>query len=162
IGTDRQNALSEFIPQYYLSPMRGEKSVERIVISEKLPDRALIEKALLQYLQYSITISDRKIEKYKYWQTLARKNAELGLSQHLGEKNTIAQKLEYLQKMLKLPNPIERIECFDISHIQGEATVASCVVFGLEGPIKKDYRKFNIENITPGDDYAAMRQAILR
>lgn len=162
IGTDKQSALAEFIPQYYLSPMRGDKAVDRIVLGEKLPDRALIEKALLTQLQYKITISDRKIEKYKYWQTLARKNAELGLSQHLAEKNTITQKLELLQKTLNLPNPIERIECFDISHMQGEATVASCVVFGSEGPIKKEYRKFNIEDITPGDDYAAMRQAILR
>jgi len=162
IGTDLLQALSEFIPQYYLSPMRGEKVVQRIVLTEKLVDRQWIESALQQQLEYKIAISDRKIEKFKYWQSLARKNAVLALSSHLAEKNTIALKLESLQKMLKHPNPIERIECFDISHTQGEATVASCVVFGTDGPIKKDYRRFNINDITPGDDYAAMRQAILR
>ncbi len=156
------DALAEFIPQYYLSPLRGEKAVERIVTSEKLVDREWIQNALQAQLESKIVITDRHGEKFKAWQTLSRKNAELALEQHLSEKNTIAVKLEALQKALKLPNPITRIECFDISHTQGESPVASCVVFGERGALKKDYRRFNIENITPGDDYAAMRQAVLR
>lgn len=155
-------ALAEFIPQYYLSPLRGEKAVQRIITSEKLVDREWIQSALQTQLASKMLISDRHGEKFRQWQTLSRKNAELALEQHLSEKNTIALKLEALQKALKLPNPIQRIECFDVSHTQGESPVASCVVFGERGPIKKDYRRFNIENIIAGDDYAAMRQVILR
>jgi excinuclease ABC subunit C len=160
--TTMSDALAEFIPQYYLSPLRGEKAVQRIVTSEKLVDREWIQSALQTQLESKIVITDRHGEKFKQWQTLSRKNAELALEQHLSEKNTIAVKLEALQKALKLPNPLQRIECFDISHTQGESPVASCVVFGERGALKKDYRRFNIENITPGDDYAAMRQVVLR
>lgn len=156
------DALAEFIPQYYLSPLRGEIVVQRIVTSEKLADREWMQSALQAGLGSKIMISDRHSAKFKSWQTLSRKNAELALAQHLSEKNTIAFQLEALQGALKLPNPITRMECFDISHTQGESPVASCVVFGEGGPLKKEYRRFNIENITPGDDYAAMRQAVFR
>jgi len=160
--TSMFDALAEFIPQYYLSPLRGDKVVQRIVTSEKLVDREWIQSALQAQLESKIVITDRHGAKFKQWQTLSRKNAELALAQHLAEKNTIAIKLEALQQALKLPNPIARIECFDISHTQGESPVASCVVFGERGALKKDYRRFNIENITPGDDYAAMYQAVSR
>lgn len=160
--TSISDALSEFIPQYYLSPLRGDQVVQRIVTSEKLADREWVQSALQAQLESKIVITDRHGAKFKQWQTLSQKNAELALAQHLSEKNTIAIKLEALQQALKLPNPIARIECFDISHTQGESPVASCVVFGERGALKKDYRRFNIENITPGDDYAAMYQAVFR
>jgi excinuclease ABC subunit C len=93
---------------------------------------------------------------------MAVENAEIALTQHLSSREGQQERLEALQGLLELSDPIDRIECFDISHTQGEATVASCVVFGPEGASKSDYRRFNIEGIAPGDDYAAMRQAILR
>ncbi|WP_040939716.1 excinuclease ABC subunit UvrC [Coxiella burnetii] len=162
LGTTLQTALVEFIPQYYLSPLRNGDIPERIVTSEPLEDRLWIQRALSSGLNRKLAITDQKRAPYKQWQAMAALNAAQALSQHLAQKNTFALKLEAIQKSLALPNPIARIECFDISHTLGEATVASCVVFGEEGPIKKDYRRFNISGVTPGDDYGALRQALTR
>ncbi len=160
--TDAQAALSAFIPQYYLNPVRAGNIPQRLILSVSLSDRQWIQDALQNELKCKLHISDRKLARYKQWQVMATTNAAHALAQHLSERNNVLVKLQALQEVLKLPNPIQRIECFDISHTQGEATVASCVVFGEEGEIKKDYRKFNIADITPGDDYAAMKQALTR
>jgi excinuclease ABC subunit C len=93
---------------------------------------------------------------------LARNNAAIALDGHLDSQAAQAMRMESLRTLLGLDSPPQRIECFDISHTMGEATVASCVVFGPEGPEKSQYRRFNIAGITPGDDYAAMRQALER
>lgn len=96
------------------------------------------------------------------WLRMAERNARLALQAHLAGKASQQARLEALTTALGLPRPPLRMECFDISHTQGEGTVASCVVFGPEGPIKSDYRRFNIAGIEPGDDYAAMHQALER
>ena len=88
--------------------------------------------------------------------------AQTNLASHLADRQTILTRVQALQDLLALPELPERMECFDISHSSGEATVASCVVFDTNGPLKSDYRRFNIEGITPGDDYAAMEQALMR
>lgn len=160
--TDVKTALSAFLPQYYLNPVRAEDIPDQIILSEVLPDRLWIQSALREQLAPRLRISDRKTEQHQHWQRLASTNARHALTQHVLQKDTVATKLEALQAALSLPNPIQRIECFDVSHTQGEATVASCVVFGVEGPLNKDYRRFNIKNVTAGDDYAAMHQALLR
>lgn len=162
VGADHEEVLSAFIPQFYLSPLRGDVIVERIVIGEKIPDKEWIENVLHEQLGKKIIISDHMLPKYRQWQLLAVSNAKYALSVQLSQKNNVGAKLAALQTALKLPNSVQRIECFDISHTQGEATIASCVVYGVEGSLNKEYRRFNIKNITPGDDYAAMRQALVR
>ncbi len=96
------------------------------------------------------------------WLKLAAETAKQNLTSHLANKQTIYQRFEALQDVLLLAEIPQRLECFDISHSSGEATVASCVVFDTNGPLKSDYRRFNIEDITAGDDYAAMHQALSR
>lgn len=98
----------------------------------------------------------------KQWLSLSLTNAREALGRHLLAAGKIQQRLEALKARLHLPTPIERIECFDISHTQGEETVASCVVFSSQGACPQAYRRFNIAGITPGDDYAAMRQVLKR
>lgn len=93
---------------------------------------------------------------------MARMNVKHALNIRLQSRATLLQRFEALQEAFGLDELPVRLECFDISHTQGEATVASCVVFDMNGPRKSDYRRFNIEGITPGDDYAAMHQALLR
>lgn len=157
-----EEALSAFIPQYYLNPLHGEEPIERIVVSHLLPDKEWIQNALTEVLKRKIAITDRKLAIYKQWQKMADNNASFVLSQHLAKHNKITAQLEALQKALELANPIQRMECFDISHISGTSTVASCVVFNDQGPFTNDYRRFNIKDVTPGDDYAALRQALTR
>jgi excinuclease ABC subunit C len=89
-------------------------------------------------------------------------NAEQALAARLSSQAGMSKRLYLLQQVLKLEQLPNRIECFDISHTQGEGTVASCVVFDREGSRKSDYRRFNIRDIAPGDDYAAMQQVLLR
>jgi len=93
---------------------------------------------------------------------MAQVNARDALRRQQISQQNLRQRFESLTETFSFESMPERIECFDISHTQGEATVASCVVFTLDGPVKSDYRRFNIENITPGDDYAAMTQALER
>ena len=145
--TEPGQVLAAFIPQFYLSPLRGEQMVEQIVLSDKLPDKTWIQNALYEELRQKIKITDQRIPGYRQWQSLAQSNAKYALASHLAQQNNVALQLEALQKALSLPNPASRIECFDISHTMGEATVASCVVYGIEGPLNKEYRRFNIKDI---------------
>ena len=96
------------------------------------------------------------------WQNLANKNALQSLQTHLASQSSMLKRSEQLRDLLSLNKTIDRMECFDISHTMGEATVASCVVFNAEGPVNNEYRRFNIAGIEPGDDYAAMYQALTR
>jgi excinuclease ABC subunit C len=93
---------------------------------------------------------------------MARTNAELGLKMKASSRATVATQLAALADDLGLDRVPERIECFDVSHTMGESAIAACVVLGPEGPIKADYRRFNLDGLTPGDDYAGLRQAVTR
>jgi len=96
------------------------------------------------------------------WLAMTRTNAELGLRMKAANRATLAEQLEAVARALGLPAAPARIECFDVSHTMGEAAVASCVVFGVEGAIKSEYRRFNLRGVTPGDDYAGVAQAVQR
>lgn len=161
-GTVPEEALSAFIPQYYLDPARGEIIPKRVIINLKLEDRHWIESALSEQLHQKITIVDEVRGQQRQWLNLAITNAKHALHSHLAGKINFYQRFESLQTELQLPNMPQRIECFDVSHTMGEATVASCVVFDTDGPVKKDYRRFNIKGITKGDDYGALAQALTR
>ena len=161
-GTSDEEALSSFLPQYYLDPARGEIIPQRILVNLNLTDRDWIAAALSEQLGRKIIISHQVRGQQSKWLQLAATNAEHALHSHLIGKKSFYQRFEALQSELHLANLPQRLECFDISHTLGEATVASCVVFDTEGPVKRDYRRFNIKDITKGDDYAAMTQALTR
>ncbi len=155
---ERDELLSSFIAQYYLS----HDAPSEVVTDAALEDRELIEISISQHAHHPVQLRDKVRGQRSRWLQMARSNAELGLRMRQASDATITAQLQALATALGMQEPPARLECFDISHTMGEATVASCVVFGPEGPIKADYRRFNIEGLTPGDDYGALRQAITR
>lgn len=161
IQTDATSAeiISAFVAQHYLG---SEDLPKEIILQQAIDETDILMGLLTEQAKRSITISQPKRGNKQQWLKLAMTNAEQGLVSRNAELANQQQQLEQLQQLLNLDAPITRLECFDISHTQGTATVASCVVFGLEGSIKSDYRRFNISDITPGDDYAAMQQALKR
>lgn len=156
-----EELLSAFIPQFYLG--RGQREIPpELVLSEKIEDKQLLTLALEKKADKKVRIADNVRSYRARWVNLALTNAKQSLGTHLADKQNIYQRFEALQEGLSLDDLPQRLECFDISHSSGEATVASCVVFDIGGPVKSDYRRFNIDGITPGDDYAAMAQALSR
>jgi len=160
--TSLATALVEFLPQYYLNPIHQQSQLSRIVLSTTVEDKAWLQSALQEILQQPVKLIAGVHSYYQSWCELAKRNTLNELKLRLHTHNQFTDKLNALQKALDIPYDLQRIECFDISHTAGELAVASCVVFGRNGAEKSLYRRFNIKNITPGDDYAAMRQALLR
>jgi len=151
-GETCEKVLSAFLSLYYL----GKNTPRQIIISRKLKDKALIESALSTKL-----IQSPGIDK-KHFLEIATLNAKESLKQYLLSSFTKKKQLEYIQKILALSKLPEVMECFDISHTMGEATIASCVVFEKGLPKVSKYRQFNIKDVKPGDDYAAINQAVYR
>lgn len=152
--------LAAFIPQYYLNGTRAIPG--EIVVNEEPESSAALAEALAVQAERKVKLRSRVRDARARWLRLALQTADTNLQAHLAGKQTVQARFQALQALLKLPEMPERMECFDISHSSGEATVASCVMFDQNGPRKSDYRKFNIEGITGGDDYAAMQQALER
>ncbi len=150
--------LSAFLPQYYL----GRTLPREILLSHEPLERRLLEETLQQQAGYRIELQSRPRGERARWLRMAKENAILALRGRLAQKQGMAARYEALREALSLDEVPQRLECFDISHTAGEKTLASCVVFDQNGPLKSDYRRFNIEGITPGDDYAAMHQALKR
>ena len=153
-----EELLEAFVPQYYL----GKDVPGEILLSHIPADLPLLESVLQSESGHKVSLRQPKRGQAVRWMQMAQTNADISLTQRLSSRSNLLQRFETLQDALELDELPKRIECFDISHTRGEKTVASCVVFGLEGAIKADYRKFNIDGITGGDDYAAMNQALSR
>jgi excinuclease ABC subunit C len=152
--------INAFVAQYYLTD--GREIPRELILSHEPEDRTALQTVLSERVGRQVTLKSRVRDARAKWLQLAGQTALQNLQSHLSARQTALDRFQTLQDSLKLPELPERLECFDISHSSGEATVASCVVFDHNGPRKADYRKFNIEGITAGDDYAAMQQALER
>lgn len=155
-----QQTFEAFIGFYYLDT--PEKIPALIITNHALLDHQSLQEALSQQRGKTckIQVNPRGIK--SRWMDFALNNLRVSVAEYVTKHSTMRSRFQELEQLLQLKKPIERMECFDISHTQGEATIASCVVFDHEGPCSSEYRRFNIEGITPGDDYAAMEQAITR
>ena len=154
--------LEEFLPQLYLNGGGRPDLPKEIIVNGAFDGSSALSEALSQNIGRNIEIKNNVRGFRAKWVELAQRTAEQNLTAKLASKQTLEQRFESLRETLELDETPQRLECFDISHSSGEAVVASCVVFDSNGALKSDYRRFNIENITDGDDYAAMEQAVRR
>jgi excinuclease ABC subunit C len=150
--------LSAFVTQYYLE----RESPAEIIVEREFDDSSTLEATLAERAGHRVRIAASVRGIRARWLETMHANAEQALKMRSLARGSIESSLEDLREAFDLEEAPRRLECFDISHTGGTDTVASCVVFGVEGPIKGEYRRFNISNIQPGDDYAAMYQALTR
>ncbi len=157
-GADEEEVMRAFLMQYYAT----QKPPKEILISHSVSDAEVIQGILSDRTSYRILIKHHVRGDRARWVRMAVTNAKNGAVVQRRSSTTFTQQLEALGSKLGLSLAPSRLECFDVSHTGGTSTVASCVVFGPEGPIKSDYRRFNISGVVPGDDYGALRQALER
>jgi excinuclease ABC subunit C len=150
--------LGAFLEQYYLA----REAPSEILVSHPVEDADLVEAALTERSHHAVEIRSNVRGTRARWLAMARANAELGLKMKAASRAGLAEQLESLGVELGLGRAPQRLECFDVSHTMGESAIASCVVMGPEGPVKSDYRRFNLRDLTPGDDYAGLKQAVER
>ena len=151
--------LADFMAQFYVRLVNSRDLPSEIIVPFELTDSATIEDAIHAVSGKKIHIKHNIRGERQDWLRLANKNAQQNLDSHLASKSHLFQRYAQLQSLLSIES-IGRMECFDISHTMGEATVASCVVFDTQGPANSEYRRYNITGIEPGDDYAAMAAAL--
>jgi excinuclease ABC subunit C len=156
--TTPTQVLSGFLPQYYLN----KSAPAEIVVDADVDDRALLETGFAERSGHKVHIKHRVRGDRLRWLQLARTNADQGVRLQVASNATLQKQFAALGEALETDAPPERLECFDVSHTSGEATVASCVVYNQAGPQKSDYRRFNLSPEAAGDDYAAMREALRR
>lgn len=162
--TNEAELLSAFIGQHYLSG-DATSSVNlpgEILLSHALEDQEEIASGLGLLAGHQVLLKHRLRGHRARWSRLAQTNALAALDSLISNRQNMQQRFDSIGKILGLEVGLERIECFDISHTGGEGTVAACVVFDREGAVKSDYRRFNIREVTPGDDYGAMKQVLER
>ena len=154
---DEQQALEAFLEQHYVG-----RDVPPAIIINRPVDAQALEELLSQQSGNKVLINANPIGERRVWLKMAEKNAELAIAQRIAAHATQEARLTALQQALGLPDTAQRIECFDISHTMGEATVASCVVYDHAAMQSSEYRRYNITGVEPGDDYGAMRQVLDR
>jgi excinuclease ABC subunit C len=161
LGLAEDEFLDAFVSQYYLGG--PERDLPRAVLTTtRLGDGDVLATALGARAGRRIEVAHQVRGQRARWLAMARENAAQALNAYIADKRNVYARMVALQDALGLDDVPERLECFDISHTMGEATVASCVVFDSNGPLKSDYRRFNIDGVAPGDDYGAMEQALRR
>lgn len=160
-GTELNEVVQTFVGQFYLQGSQGRTLPGEILLDFTLVEKDLLASSLSELAGRKIQIQSRPRGDRARYLKLARTNASTALITRLSQQSTIHQRMKELAKVLHL-DEINRMECFDISHTMGEQTVASCVVFDANGPVRSEYRRYNISGITPGDDYAAMSQVLKR
>ncbi|EIC84725.1 excinuclease ABC subunit C [Serratia sp. M24T3] len=160
-GTDMSEVVQTFVGQFYLQGSQARTLPGEILLDFSLPEKDLLAESLSEMAGRKVYIQSKPRGDRARYLKLARTNATTALTTRLSERSTIHQRMAELAKTLNL-SEINRMECFDISHTMGEQTVASCVVFDANGPVRAEYRRYNITGITPGDDYAAMTQVLNR
>ena len=153
--------LSSFVSQYYLAS-EGRVIPKLVLTSIPLDDAELVASVLGERSGRKVSVRSKVRAQRARWLEMASDNAALSLTSYVAERRNVFSRFVDLQDLLELEDMPKRLECFDISHTSGEATVASCVVFDTNGPLKSDYRRFNIEGVPAGDDYGAMEQALRR
>jgi len=156
--TDKQKIINAFVAQYYL----GRDAPSEIIIEVAIEDGDLLQQELTARVGHKVEIRCRVRGDRLRWLQMARTNAEQGLSLKVASNATIKRQFLALAEALQLEEVPRRLECFDVSHTSGEATVASCVVFNQMGALKSDYRRFNLTPAAAGDDYGAMSEALRR
>ena len=157
-----EQVLNAFLAQYYLAAASNRAAPGEILVSHRIADADTLMALLSERRGKNVKIKHTHRSERRKWVEMALNNAEIALKTRLSAKDKYITRFEDLQEALRLNEPVERIECFDVSHVSGEATVASCVVFNHEGAVKADYRRFNISDVSAGDDYAAVSQAFQR
>lgn len=159
---DISERLSEFLLSFYFQV--ADDLPSEIITSMALPDSEDLATVLSERFDKRTTIKHRVIKHRDDWLSIASLNANNALSTKLKDKKELQARFGHLQAVLApiTSDTIDRIECFDISHTMGEAAIGSCVVFDQGGMRKRDYRQYAIHDITAGDDYAAMRQVLMR
>lgn len=155
-----EQALAMFISQFYF--ILNREIPDEVIVSHEIEDRIVIQDALKEQKGKAVKIAHAVRSERSRWLQLAITNAQEAVRLKQQDKLHILSQYQNLKDVLRLEDVPTRMECFDISHSHGEATVASCVVFNQDGALKSDYRKFNIEGVEAGDDYGAMRQALTR
>ena len=158
LDLDQGEILAAFMTQYYYR----RPAPKQIILGCEIPDRKELETWLSEQSDSKVSLTTKVRGHRRDWLSMAQLNVTERIKRRMAEKESVHSRLQALTDVFQLDELISRIECFDISHTQGEQTVASCVVFTDKGITKSDYRRYNISGITPGDDYAAMRQAISR
>ncbi|CAM3801702.1 excinuclease ABC subunit UvrC [Rheinheimera salexigens] len=158
--TDKTEILTAFLLQFYLDGYGSQQLPTEIVLPELLTDSNSVEQAISEVAGRKVRLTFAQRGEKAQYLSLAQKNAQVACDTKQSQSQKMALRYQQLQSLLAIEMPLQRMECFDISHTMGQATIASCVVFDGQGPLKSEYRRYNVLGITGGDDYAAMQFAL--